>query len=211
MAHNYNKIYAPFKREGPKDKKVKIGLWQNETFEYLKDLEWKWTEKIDGTSIGVQWDGERVTLVGHTEKSQIPAKLKKYLEETFCTKEAESIFESEFGEKPITFYGEGLSSETNLDYGFPEGMFILFDIYNPVADTWWGYDQVVNYANKFGVKVPIQCLDGTIFEAIDFIKQAPESFLKEGITMEGLVGRPAVELKMNNGGRVITKVKACDF
>ena len=211
MAHNYPKIYAPFKRTGPKDKFVNMEIWQRPEFQYLSKLDWVWTEKIDGTSIGIQWDGERVSLIGHTDKSQIPPILKTFLEKTFLTKEAESIFESEFGEKPITFYGEGLSKETNHNYGFIDGAFIMYDVYNPISNSFWDREAVAKYASLFGLKQPEVVYIGPIEGAVAYIRSNPNSRLDPSLKMEGIVGRPKTELKMNNGDRVICKVKACDY
>ena len=46
------------------------------------------------------------------------------MNEKFGTVEAESLFESTFGETCVTLYGEGISKETNYNYGFIDGNFI---------------------------------------------------------------------------------------
>lgn len=212
MAHNYTKIYAPFKREGLKDKFVKIGLWQNEVLQATQSLEWEWTEKIDGTSIGVKWDGERVSFVGHTDKSVIPTRLKTWLENKFGTKEAESLFESTFGETNVTLYGEGISKETNYNYGFVDGNFIFYDIYCDSTEQFWSRETVHEIANKFELIEPAIVLKGTIMDAVHFIKEGQKhSLLDSKLNMEGIVGRPPVELYTGNGARLITKVKYCDY
>jgi hypothetical protein len=51
---------------------------------------------------------------------------------------------------------------------------------------------------------------GTIKEAVDFVKTKPSSTIGPA-KMEGLVGRPYVELKDRSGKRIIVKIKVCDF
>lgn len=212
MAHNYHKIYAPFKREGLKDKYVKIGLWQTAALEYVQRLNWEWTEKIDGTSIGVKWDGERISFVGHTEKSQIPNNLMNYLRNKFGTSEAESMFESTFGETNVTLYGEGISKETNYSYGYPDGNFIFYDIFCDTSNQFWSRDTVHDIAKKFELAEPAVILTGSVMDAIHFIQEPrKQSKLDPSIPMEGLVGRPLVELTAANGQRIITKIKYCDY
>lgn len=211
MAHNFGKIRAPFLRETNKSKTTTVGMWSNPIFEYLQNNEWVWTGKADGTSIGVKWDGERVSFVGHTDKSQIPPKLLNFLTTSFGTDEAEAIFEELFGDKPFTLYGEGLSSETNEDYGFPDGNFILFDVHNDNDDVFWNRDAVENVAQKFNLDIVPILLRGTIMDAVEFVKVVRPSPFDPLRPLEGLVGRPPVELKTTNGDRVICKVKYCDI
>ena len=78
MAHNYKKIYCPFKRKSDKDKIVDLNIWNRVEFEYLANNEWEFTEKIDGTSIMVNWDGDKVSIGGHTDTSEIQLFLKLY-------------------------------------------------------------------------------------------------------------------------------------
>ena len=77
----YTKIETVFERDTEGTKKLIEGVFRSSTVEYLKDNEWIWTEKIDGTNIGVIWDGHRVSFQGRTEKAVIPKPLLKSLEE----------------------------------------------------------------------------------------------------------------------------------
>lgn len=214
MAHNFSKIYAPFKREGLKDKCVKIGLWQNPAFEATQNLNWGWTEKIDGTSIGVKWDGERVSFVGHTDKSQIPPKLQDWLNKKFGTPEAESLFESTFGETCVTLYGEGISKETNYNYGFVWGNFIFYDVFCDTSNQFWSRDRVHEIAKIFELTEPEVLFVGSIADAVRMLIDTKENKIKSkldpSLPIEGIVGRPPVEL-IYNGQRLITKVKYKDY
>lgn len=69
IIESYHKIQNAFKRD---DKgKLIINEFTNPTFEQLKDIQWYYTEKIDGTSIWVIWDGEKIIFKGRKENAQI--------------------------------------------------------------------------------------------------------------------------------------------
>lgn len=210
MAHNFQKILAPYKRLDPKSKTIDVGQWAKPEFELLKDVEWEWTEKIDGTSIGIKWDGERLSFVGHTEKSEIAPVLLKWLTDYFKTEEMEEVFETLFGEKPVTVYGEGISKEYNYHYGSMDGGFVMYDIQNDTNGSWFPREVVYDYAKTLGLPTPQVVLRGTVQSAVDYITTHPKSFLDPNWYMEGLVGRPRVEL-VCKGDRVITKIKYKDF
>lgn len=65
----YTKIETPFERDMDGSKKLIEGKYRNEAVYYLKDSQWICTEKIDGTNIGVLWDGHRVLYQGRTERT----------------------------------------------------------------------------------------------------------------------------------------------
>lgn len=210
MAHNFQKILAPYKRLDPNSKTIDIGQWAKSEFELLKDVEWEWTEKIDGTSIGIRWDGERISFVGHTDRAEISPILLKWLTEYFKTEEMEEVFETLFGEKPVTVYGEGLSKEYPYHYGYVNGGFVMYDIQNDENGSWFPRKDVYEYAKTLGLLTPKVICIGQIQKAINTIMNHPKSELDPTWYMEGLVGRPVVEL-MCKGDRVITKVKYKDF
>lgn len=81
--YKYTKIETVFKRDVEGTKKLIEGKYRDKTVEYLKDNLWIGTEKIDGTNIGVVWDGYNITFQGRTEKANIPPFLMEYLENTF--------------------------------------------------------------------------------------------------------------------------------
>ena len=61
MEHKtYTKINTLYKRyiSGNKKGCIIIGDYSTPEFEYLKDARWLCFEKIDGTNIGIYWDGE---------------------------------------------------------------------------------------------------------------------------------------------------------
>lgn len=172
---------------------------------------WIGTEKIDGTNIGVVWDGYNVTFQGRTEKANIPSFLMEYLENTFKNPETEQIFEQLFGEKQVILFGEGYGNKIQNGGNYcKDNKFILFDVYMPQADLWLERDSIEEIAKALGIDcVPI-VFKGTIEEGIKFVKQKPKSTI--GIAnMEGIVCKPAVDLLSRTNKRIIVKIKVKDF
>lgn len=205
----YHKIYSPFLRSTDGDRKLLNGCFTNSSIEYLANNEWEFTEKIDGTNIRIYWDGHKVSFAGRTERSIIPENLLNFLNETFGLPEAEVLFEQEFGEDPVVLFGEGYGGkiQNGKNYRSSES-FILFDV--SYKGIWLNRKEVKEIAKMFGIdSVPV-VLKGTIQDAIDMVKSNPKSTIGNAF-MEGLVGRPSIELKTNNGERVIVKIKCGDF
>jgi hypothetical protein len=209
MAHNFQKIKAPFGRKSPKDRMVDESVVSLKWVEAFKGMKFWASEKIDGTSVGIKWDGERISFIGHTDKSQFNPRYLEYLQNRFGTPEFESCVEMIFGDKPVIIYGEGISKDYNVHYGFPEGEFIMYDI-SIDNGKFAERDVVYEVASKLDIKMPFEARM-TLDEAIEYVKARPQSVLNSEYKMEGLVLRPMVELYLNNGERVITKIKVKDF
>ena len=210
MAHNFQKIKAPFLRDGPNDRLVNVNKPAFKWLEAFGPNQMFWaSEKIDGTSVGLKWDGERISFVGHTDKSQFCPRYLEYLQNRFGTPEFESCVEAIFGDRPVTIYGEGISKDYNVHYGFPDGEFIMYDIQFD-SELYAERQFVWEVAEKLAIKVPFET-KMTLLDAVDFVKTRPQSKLNSENKMEGLVLRPLVELYDNHGERLITKVKVKDF
>ena len=208
----YIKIDTPFERDNDGTKKLIDGKFRNETIEYLKDNKWLCSEKIDGTNIGIVWDGHKVSFQGRTERAQIPAPLVNKLNELFGGTVNEEMFEQKFGEMNVILFGEGYGPKIQKGGGLyrDDVSFILFDVYLPDQNLWLKRDAVEDIAKGFGIDVVDIILIGTLQEAIDFVKTKPKSHIGTA-NMEGLVCRPVVEMLDRMGKRVITKIKVCDF
>ena len=205
----YEKIETVFKRDIEGTKKLIPNKYRNETVEYLKDSMWYFTEKIDGTNIRVMWDGHNVSFGGRTDKAQIPKHLLKYLEEKFKTTEAEELFEQTFGEKEVILFGEGYGCKIQNGGAYRDDVsFILFDVL--IGDNYQSREWVVETAKMFNVEVVPVILRGTINDGIEYVMGHHKSSIGNA-WMEGVVGRPAVELKDRCGNRVIVKIKWEDF
>lgn len=206
----YEKIETLYNRDIDGTKRLIEGSFRSETVEFLKDLPWQFTEKIDGTNIRVHWDGHKVTFGGRTERASIPVHLMNKLLEIFGTPEAEELFEQTFGEKEVTFYGEGYGAKIQGcggDYR-SDVDFILFDV--RIGDNYQSRKCVESTAQTFGIDAVPIVLTGTLEDGVKFVKTHPKSTIGKAM-MEGVVGRPMVELQDRCGNRVIVKIKWRDF
>lgn len=208
----YIKIDTPFERDTEGTKKLIEGKFRNETVAYLKNNTWLCSEKIDGTNIGIVWDGHKVSFQGRNERAQIPAPLVNKLNELFGGTVNEEMFEQKFGEMNVILYGEGYGPKIQKGGGLyrDDVSFILFNVYLPDQNLWLKRDAVEDIAKSFGIDVVDIVLTGTLQEAVDFIKTKPKSHIGNA-NMEGLVCRPAIEMLDRMGRRVIIKIKVCDF
>jgi hypothetical protein len=206
----YHKIETLFERDN-KTKKLIVGKFRNETFESLKDIEWEFTEKVDGTNIRIHWDGHEVTIGGRTDKAQIPANLLKRLTQLFLGEANAQIFEQTFGENEVTLIGEGYGAGIQTGGSYKDEQdFILFDV--RVGSVFLKREDVEGIARYFNVDAVPVALTGSIEQAVEYVRSKPKSIIaKNGADMEGVVGRPKFELKDRLGRRIITKIKYCDF
>lgn len=207
--HEYHKIETVFNRSTDGDKKLIWGDYRNETVEYLADDIWQFTEKIDGTNIRIHWDGHNVEIGGRTDRAQIPKHLMDYLSATFLTPEVEELFEQTYSEKDVILVGEGYGAKIQNGGDYRSDVsFILFDVL--IGDNWQSREWVEATAKMFNVDVVPIVLEGTIGDGIDYVMQHHNSTIGNAV-MEGVVGRPKVEIKDRLGNRIIVKIKWKDF
>ena len=205
----YHKIEGLFKRSMDGDKKLIIGDYRNETVDYLKDMQWVHTIKVDGMNIRVHWDGHNVTFGGRTDAAQLPADLVQRLEGLFKTPEAEEIFEQMFGEKAVTLFGEGYGGKIQGGGNYRKDPdFIMFDVL--IDGLYLKREAVCDIAAAFGVDVVPVALTGTIEDGIEYVKATEKCGIGDAV-LEGLVSRPACELLDRLGNRVIVKIKKRDY
>lgn len=209
----YHKIETLYERDIEGTKQLIEGKFRNPTVEYLRNLHWQWTEKVDGTNVRVFWDGHAVTFGGRTDKAQIPASLVNKLNEYFGGEANAQLFEQTFGEREVELFGEGYGAKIQKGGNYiPDAVdFILFDVM--VGDNYQPRESVESVAETFGLKVVPIVGEGTILEAVDFVKSNPKSVIASNpdYDMEGVVCRPNVELRDRCGNRVIVKIKWHDF
>ena len=205
----YHKIEGLFKRDEV-TKKLLGDEYRNPVVEMLKNCEWEFTEKIDGTNVRVVWDDHKVSFYGRTDRAELPKRLTEALEVAFGGEVNEQIFEEHFGETEVILYGEGYGAKIQKGGGDyrSDNAFILFDV--QIGDLFLTRDNVVEIARYFGVDVVPIVLTGTIEDGINFVKSRPNSTI--GVAkMEGVVGRPRVEIRDRRGNRVIVKIKVRDM
>jgi len=205
----YTKIPNIYKRETYGNNKISEGDYSTPELRLLSQIDWEWTEKVDGTNIRVIWNGHNVSFAGRTDKAQIPDHLLEKLEELFGGTNKEEIFEQNFGEKEVILFGEGYGEKIQKGGGlYGPVNFILFDV--AVDGVWLDRSNARNVAWAFSIDfVPFIGI-GSLEEAVEYIKDHPKSLLKDDV-MEGVVGRPMCELQDKHGNRIIVKIKCRDF
>lgn len=204
----YHKIQTVFLRDpAAKFKTLLNGEFAKPEFEYLANLDWLFTEKVDGTNIRVVFDGQLISFYGKTDGSQIPAFLLNKLRSKF------DPFIEQFAEMfpdGVCFYGEGYGAKIQKGGGNyrQDQDFVLFDV--KVSDWWLERKNVEDVAARFHLDVVPVIGVGTLYTAIEKTRVGFTSLWGD-FTAEGIVARPAIELKNRAGERVITKIKHRDF
>lgn len=204
----YPKIQSIFKRDEKTFKFIE-GQYSLPEFELLKDIDWVWTEKVDGTNIRIKWTkGNQVMFGGRTDNTSIP---------TFLIAKLQELFPQEIFEKNITktdtlcLFGEGYGAKIQKGGGKynPNGVdFVLFDV--KVDDWWLKREDVCEIADYLNIKtVPIIKI-GTLQQSIEFAKSGYKSNWGD-FEAEGIVLKPKIDLFNRKGNRIITKVKHKDF
>jgi hypothetical protein len=209
----YHKINTMFKRDMEGNKKIVEGQWVIPELEYLKDNRWVFTEKIDGTNIRVHWDGENINYGGRTDGAQVPSHIINRLNELFYSTPARMRLKEVFPEGGVLFYGEGCGPkiQSGSKYG-SEHNFVLFDIEVKTDEGFLYLERpnVEDVARRLQLDIVPVVGEGTLDEGIQMVKDGFKSTFGD-FTAEGLVVRPAVELRDRRGNRIITKIKHKDF
>ena len=204
----YHKIQTVYKRDpATKFKTLLDGEFSLPEFEYLKDNEWVFTEKVDGTNIRVHFDGETITFGGRTERASIPAPLVARLNALFLHQL--DLFYREFPDG-VTLYGEGYGAKIQKGGGnyCAHQDFVLFDV--KVGAWWLQREDVESIAELLGVSAVPIIGAGPLIQMINW---AERGFCSKwgDFPAEGIVARPATELQTRGGERIITKIKCKDF
>jgi ATP-dependent RNA circularization protein (DNA/RNA ligase family) len=211
----YHKINSIFERDMNAPKKpFIIGKYSEPEIEYLKDCQWEFNEKIDGTNIRIIVDKGFITFSGKDDNSQIPPHLYTRLQELFWNETMMEKLKKVFtgGLNNICLYGEGfgykIQGEVGTSYLGENVNFCLFDV--KIGNWWLERKNVYDIADKLNLLKPQVVGYGTINDAIKLVKTGFKSSFGDA-DAEGLVLRPVCELCKRNGERIITKVKTRDF
>lgn len=215
LSWKYQKIMSIYKRD-EKTKEFLIGQYSTPEIEYLKNNQWEWTEKLDGTNIRIKYDGNNVVYAGRSDETNLPVSLIYRLDEIFKSEDGRKRLKETFDYGPekmmeVYLYGEGIGRKIQKGGGNynPDGVdFVLFDV---IVEHWQlSRENVDGIAKKLGIKSAPVIGRGTLDEAIKITEKGFNSQWGSFIA-EGIVVRPLVELFTKKGDRVITKVKYRDF
>lgn len=207
----YHKIQTVFLRD-PENrmKTLMMGEWAKPEFKALKECEWIWTEKVDGTNIRIMWDGQNVSFGGKTDNAQIPAHLVNRLRELFPSEKLKSVF----NETPACLYGEGYGrkiQKVGKEYLSDSNNFILFDC--KIGKWWLERHNLLDISKKLDIDIVPVLARGPLVAAIEFAQNGYKSKISENgeLLAEGLILKPSVELFNRKGERILTKIKYRDF
>ena len=193
----YSKINGVYKRYdlGPDKGKFITGQFSLPEYERLLDVDWFWTEKLDGTNAGVIFGDLEPRFIGRTSKTIMSGPMVEALE-------AFAANHDSLNSKDVTVYGElvGPKIQGNL-YELDEVRFVPFDVRTPMGKYWpkrYVYETFGDEAVRF--------LDSslTLREAIEVFEEG-----KPAGHQEGWVG--SAELCDLYGKRIVTKLKWVDF
>ena len=108
-------------------------------------------------------------------------------------------------------FGEGYGPKIQKGGDYRSDVsFILFDVYLPDQNIWLKRDAIEDIAKTFDIDAVPIVLTGTLKDGIDFVKTFPKSTMCTA-NMEGVVGKPKVDMMDRMGRRIIVKIKCCDF
>jgi hypothetical protein len=204
----YPKIQTVFKRDhGQKRNPIILWHYSTEEIDFLKNSQWYFTEKVDGTNIRVMFEGGAVRFGGRTDNAQIPSGLVEYLRRTFDPMVGAV---TEMFPDGVCIYGEGFGGRIQKAgplYG-PEEAFAIFDI--KVGPWWLRRKDVEDVAKQLGVPVVPIIGVGTLDDMVEVVREGVRSRIGD-LQAEGLVAKPRVELLDRGGRRIVTKLKTSDF
>lgn len=208
----YPKINGLYKRD---DKgRFMFDQFARPEFKFLYNMEWLWTEKVDGTNIRLAYHGgdsdfrghEVAYIAGRTDRAQIP----KDLLDNLVALQQGIPWEDHF-DGPVTLYGEGYGTKIQnggATYG-GDPRFVLFDV--KVGPWWLEYGDVVDVGRKLGIPVVPLVFQGPINRAENIVTNPTFKSAWGEFTPEGVVGRPPTTLFNKKGERILCKVKVKDY
>jgi hypothetical protein len=216
--HYYPKIDSIFKRDMDHPKRPFIwGAYSCPEFEYLKQNDWVFTEKINGASLCLNLDGNEMSVLGHRDKSIVPPYVIEMMKSVFPYEVVDKVFPCVDDDligptRSVSIFGEGYGGriqgkKIGGQYRDDEG-FILFDIR---IGRWWlqrGDLEVLSEKLEIPI-VPIVGV-GSLNFGMDIARNGFQSRVGSGMA-EGVVAKPQVDMLCRNGSRIITKIKNKDF
>jgi hypothetical protein len=168
-------------------------------------------EKIHGTTTSVKWNPE--TDVVHYHSSIVGTK--KFMP-LFDADLVKSRFKEMFQTKHVAIYGEGYGERIqsmSKTYG-KDPKFVAFDVL--VDDVWLSVPNAHDVVSKFNIEFVDYVKTDADIAAFDEQRdkesvQAIRNGCGSGHTREGIVIRPLIEFRRNNGSRVIAKHRHFKF
>lgn len=166
------------------------------------------TEKIHGTSANIHWKDNNLTFFSGGEPHG-----------KFVALFDQEVLKAKFlatGEPEIKVHGEaygGKCQGMSETYG-KDLKFCAFDV--KVGESWLSVPQAHELATSLGLEFVAYDLIPATLEALDAHRalpsvQAKRNGILEDRVREGDVLRPPIEIRKNNGGRIVAKYKNAEF
>lgn len=179
-------------------------LYKNQTILLFRDC--YALEKIDGTSAHIGWKFETKQVNFFTGENH------NLFLSLFDEEYLKAKFEEIFPDQDAIIYGEHYGGKCQGMSGTydKESKFIGFDV--KVGHVWLNVPNAEDVCKQFGVEFVHYSKIGTHLVFLDVERDKPSvQAVRNGITTpqkrEGIVLRPLVEMRTNNGERVICKYK----
>ena len=207
----YHKIQTVFKRDPEtKFKTLLEGEYSLPEFEFLKDVVWICTEKVDGTNIRAIWDGEKMIFKGKTDNAQIPPFLLDSLQNKVFDYNTIELIRNIFNDTTVCFYGEGYGAKIQKGGGNyrKDQSFVMFDVKR--NNIFFDRETVEDVADRLGIEIVPIVEECTLPEAVEIAREGFQSWWGR-FDAEGLVMKPKYGLYNRRGDRIITKIKHKDF
>jgi hypothetical protein len=167
-------------------------------------------EKVHGTSAHIQWSNGHVSFYSGGEKHDNFVAL-------FDSDKLTEFFKSKYGDEDLVrIHGEaygGKQQAMSKTYG-PKLHFIVFDV--NVNGFWLDVPKAEDYALALGLEFVPYELVGTDPDSLNRERDrdsivAIRRGMGEGHIREGVVLRPPFEVRLNGGGRCMSKHKRDEF
>ena len=102
----YHKIQTAYKRDPKtKHKTLRVNDYTLPEFEFLQNIQWVFTEKVEGTNIRVLFQKDSISFGGKTDNGQIPVHLLNALNAIFLPQSERMA--TIFTDGSACLYGEG--------------------------------------------------------------------------------------------------------
>lgn len=206
-------------------------------FEWARgaNIKFECTEKIDGTNMSIylipefrtvypadsfeqpyeEVSGYSMEVHGKTTKAQLNDKLVCNIYEKWPIEKLIEVFTKDgvIPTETIILYGEGYGAgiQKGGNYIADNVDFRLFDV--QIGKFWLERDALEDIASKLSMDIVPVIGYMTIDEAIEYVKKGFKSTVAQNknYEAEGLVLKMPCGLLKRNGGRIMTKIKTCDF
>lgn len=181
----------------------------NPVVQYLSQLEWYGTEKVDGTNIRVLWNGYTFEFGGRTDEAVLPKEVKELLENTF-NKDMEILVEQQFQNKQVIFFMECYAGKIQRGAGYKGSEKLIgFDIM--CEDIYLEKNISKEIFESIGIPfVPILKF-ASLYAAEDWVLNNDKSIIDPTTKIEGLVCYPKERIYNHKGDRIIVKIKKRDL